>query len=258
MARTRVIRDGKAAGGSPRGRKTAKKKAVKKRTRKKAATNKKRTVAAKHPSKIKPVAVADAPLNLIWAQAGSLTPNPRNWRTHPAAQMATLSAVLEDPEIGWAGVVLFNERTGRLIDGHARRDHVIQTHGPQTPIPVLVGSWPEDKEKQILKSLDAIAGMAEANNDRLAELLAETQDDGLDELNAELGELLSDLDTVALPPIPPGADEGGSLAMSATPSRSPGPPRYTVTASCETEAEQRLAFDLLTGAGIKAKKTTAT
>ena len=42
-----------------------------------------------------------------------------NWRGHPEAQKKLLSAVMS--EVGWAGALLFNEVTGRLIDGHARR-----------------------------------------------------------------------------------------------------------------------------------------
>lgn len=110
-------------------------------------------------------------LRLEWVQAGSLSPNPRNWRRHPEPQVAALRGLLADPEVGWAGALLFNECTGRLIDGHARQKIV----DPTTPVPVLVGSWSEAAEKRILLTLDPIAGMALADLDQLEELLREVE-----------------------------------------------------------------------------------
>jgi hypothetical protein len=62
------------------------------------------------------------PLRLEWIEAGSLAENPLNWRRHPDAQVKALKDVIGDPSIGWAGACLYNERTGRLIDGHARKN----------------------------------------------------------------------------------------------------------------------------------------
>lgn len=106
-------------------------------------------------------------LRLEWVEAGTLTANPHNWRTHGAEQMSTIKDMLADPEVGWAGVLLFNERTGRLIDGHARKDAV----DPQTLVPVLVGSWSEEGEAKILATLDPIAAMAGADRDAFAKLI---------------------------------------------------------------------------------------
>lgn len=111
--------------------------------------------------------MSDRPLRLEWIEAGSLVENPHNWRRHPDGQMQALKDVIGDPEVGWAGACLFNERTGRLIDGHARRNAV----DPSTPIPVLVGSWTEAAEKKILLTLDPLAGLATPDTDKLKELL---------------------------------------------------------------------------------------
>ena len=78
-----------------------------------------------------------APLRLEWRSPAELADNPRNGRRHPEAQVAALTDAMA--EVGWAGALLFNERTGRLIDGHARRK-VALAQGAET-VPVLVGSW---------------------------------------------------------------------------------------------------------------------
>ncbi|MBN2377043.1 MAG: hypothetical protein JXD22_11620 [Sedimentisphaerales bacterium] len=108
------------------------------------------------------------PLRLEWIAAGTLTENPSNWRKHSAEQMHSLSDLLEDPDIGWAGACLFNERTKRLIDGHARRKAV----SPETPVPVLVGNWSEDAERKILATLDPVGAMAEGDLNAYKELQA--------------------------------------------------------------------------------------
>ena len=59
-------------------------------------------------------------LRLEWRDPSELEDNPANWRTHPPAQAAALSAVID--KVGWAGACLFNEATGRLIDGHLRKE----------------------------------------------------------------------------------------------------------------------------------------
>src|SRR5262245_38800219 len=99
--------------------------------------------------------VPDAPLRLEWADPATLAEHPKNWRRHPDAQLGALSDVLA--EVGWAGALLYNERTGRLIDGHARRK-VAQAQGADR-VPVLVGSWDEETEAKILATLDPVGAM---------------------------------------------------------------------------------------------------
>ena len=47
-----------------------------------------------------------------------LLANPRNWRVHPKAQQEALAAVLD--QVGWVQDVIVNQRTGHVVDGHAR------------------------------------------------------------------------------------------------------------------------------------------
>jgi hypothetical protein len=110
------------------------------------------------------------PLRLEWVEADTLADNPSNWRRHPDGQLGALREVLA--EVGWAGALLYNEQTRRLIDGHARKQLA------PGKVPVLVGAWTEAQEKVILASLDPIAGMAEADADRLEALLHEVNPTG--------------------------------------------------------------------------------
>jgi hypothetical protein len=95
-------------------------------------------------------------LRLEWIEAGSLNENPLNWRKHSAEQLQTIRDLVSDPDVGWAGACLFNERTGRLIDGHARKSVV----DPNQVVPVLIGDWSEEAEKRILATLDPVGQMA--------------------------------------------------------------------------------------------------
>ncbi len=111
------------------------------------------------------------PLRLEWRSPAELAENPANWRRHPEAQINALSDVLS--EVGWAGACLYNERTQRLIDGHARKKVALDQGAER--IPVLVGSWDEETERKILATLDPLASMAEADVVKLDALLRGVQ-----------------------------------------------------------------------------------
>jgi hypothetical protein len=134
----------------------------------------------------------DKNISLEWLNPETLKPNPMNWRTHPERQKKVLDAVLS--EVGWAGVALYNKRTGHLIDGHARRDWAIKNG---VEMPVLVGEWEEKDEKKILATLDPIAAMAEQADEALMQLMEgiETQNGDLSEwADAVLGKLKGEID----------------------------------------------------------------
>lgn len=145
-------------------------------------------------------------LRLEWMSPAELSDNPKNWRTHPEAQVAALSDVIR--EVGWAGACLYNERTGRLIDGHARKK-VAYSQGAEK-VPVLVGSWDEATEAKILATLDPLAAMAEADGGKLDSLLreVETGSEALQQMLAKLAE-----DEGIIPPDfqPVGVEEQGRL-----------------------------------------------
>src|SRR5262249_40620838 len=145
------------------------------------------------------------PLRLEWRSPAELAENPRNWRHHPATQLTALADVIA--EVGWAGACLLNERTGRLIDGHARKKIALR-QGCQK-VPVLIGSWDEQTEAKILATLDPIGTLAEADSAKLEALLREV-DTGSDALQQLLGDLARDAGIVP-PEIASAADPGPQL-----------------------------------------------
>jgi len=120
----------------------------------------------------------DRGLRLEYRKASELRANPHNWRKHSLPQRKALQSVID--EVGWAGALLYNERTERLIDGHLRQE--ISNNGDT--VPVLVGSWTEDEERLILATLDPIGAMARTDKDAITALLetVETNDESIQSL----------------------------------------------------------------------------
>ena len=108
-------------------------------------------------------------LRLEWRNREELEDNPKNWRQHPNPQLLALRDIIA--EVGWAGALLYNERTSRLIDGHARKK--LAKKGER--LPVLIGSWTEEEETKILLTFDPIGSMAVADKNALDELIASTR-----------------------------------------------------------------------------------
>lgn len=180
-------------------------------------------------------------LRLEWRTPQELAENPRNWRTHPASQTKALQGVMQ--EVGWAGALLFNEASGRLIDGHARRKLALEQGSEK--VPVLVGSWTEAQERIILASLDPIAGMAETDDAMLKALI--------DEVSQETPEMAALLEEIA------GA-KAGEDAGGVDPNATGGDPgdggyaeQYGVIVACRTEGEQREVYERLTSEGLDCK-----
>jgi len=100
-----------------------------------------------------------------------LLPNPKNWRTHPAAQQDALRGVLA--EIGMADAVLARELPDgslMLIDGHLR----VETATDAT-LPVLVLDVNESEADKLLATLDPLSAMANSNAVQLDALLRTVQ-----------------------------------------------------------------------------------
>lgn len=179
-------------------------------------------------------------LMLRWIPAGSLKENPANWRRHPPEQMDAIREAINDPEIGWAGVLLFNERTGRLIDGHARREAV----AADTLVPVICGRWSEAGERKILATLDPLAGMAMPDSDALTRLLEQVEFDtpGLRKITDDLSRWLSEHPSES-EPVETGEDR----------EQAPPPPRFAVLVECRDEAQQAELLKKLGKQGYKCR-----
>lgn len=124
---------------------------------------------------------------LVWVPAKDLADNPANWRRHPPRQMKALAASIK--ENGWAGALLYNEITGRLIDGHARKQCALQAAKSSGSglVPVLVGRWTEEQERRILATLDPISAMAEMDEQALRNL-TERMDRDLEQATEKMEE----------------------------------------------------------------------
>lgn len=169
-------------------------------------------------------------LEFKWVQAKTLAANPLNWRTHSEAQLKALGAVLGDDDLGWAGALLYNKRTKRLVDGHGR----LKLVKPTDYVPVLIGDWSEEKEKKILVTLDPIAGMAGVDQEKLKDLL-DTVDLDTPEL-ASLGENLNSLVAGLMDDIP---GDSGKAEGNGSGSGSGKSPQYMIIIECKNESHQR-------------------
>ena len=120
-------------------------------------------------------------------KAAELTPNPRNWRTHPKAQQDALKGILA--EVGYADALLARELEDgslMLVDGHLRAETT-----PEQEVPVLVLDIDEAEADKLLLSLDPLAALAETNAQALDTLLREvdTGSEGLQQMYADMAEV---------------------------------------------------------------------
>ena len=98
----------------------------------------------------------------------TLDDNPLNWREHPPSQQEAVLASIR--QAGWVMPVLYNLETGKLIDGHGRKEKAIKAH--LQAIPVAKGRWTKEEEIFLLQNFDALGSMFRANAEKLANLNA--------------------------------------------------------------------------------------
>jgi site-specific DNA-methyltransferase (adenine-specific) len=130
--------------------------------------------------------IRDRVRELRRVRAGDLTPNPKNWRTHPKAQADALRGILA--EVGYADALLARELPDGsliLVDGHLRAETT-----PDQEVPVLVLDINEAEADKLLLSLDPLAALAETNAVALDSLLREvdTGSEGLQQMYADMAE----------------------------------------------------------------------
>jgi hypothetical protein len=169
-------------------------------------------------------------------KASQLRPHPKNWRTHPQAQHDALRGVLA--EIGYAGALLARELPDgslELIDGHLRAETT-----PDMEVPVLVVDLDEREAEKLLALHDPLAGMAETNDEVLADLLAQVETEN-DAVQAMLDDMLGKSE---LPPIEPEADDEENLAI---------PEAFQVVVECRDETEQQTVYERMTREGYSCK-----
>ena len=115
--------------------------------------------------------------------ASELRANPKNWREHPESQRKVVAGILS--EIGYAGALLARETEEGLllIDGHLRAETT-----PDSIVPVLILDVTAEEGDKLLALLDPVAAMAQANDQKISELLASIDSD-----NADVDALLEQL-----------------------------------------------------------------
>jgi hypothetical protein len=120
--------------------------------------------------------------------------HPQNYRTHPQRQREALSATIG--EIGWYGypdVYRTEDGKYRLIDGHLRKQTLLEKYGETATIEVNVTDMTDDEAKKALLTHDPLSAMAELDAVLLESLLAETEFD-----SAALRCLVDDLELSAV------------------------------------------------------------
>ncbi len=174
-------------------------------------------------------------------RASQLRPHPRNWRTHPQAQRDALRGVLA--EIGYADALLARQLPDgslELIDGHLRAETT-----PDIEVPVLVLDLDDAEAAKLLALLDPLAGLAGADPDVLADLLAcvHTENDAVQSL----------LDRLA------GETGVEGPASDDTPSSErevPVPEAFQVVVQCQDEAQQQELYERLVAEGFRCRLLT--
>lgn len=162
-------------------------------------------------------------------RAGSLRPNPRNWRTHPSRQQDALRGVLA--EVGFASAIVARELEDgslEIIDGHLRAETV-----PDAEVPVVVLDVDEREAAYLLATMDPLAALAEANAEALDLLLGDVKsgNPAVQELIAEAADAAG-LYGVAADPMEPA--ESPQKPIEA---RLQIPPRIWLTAGEEIRGE---------------------
>lgn len=97
-----------------------------------------------------------------------LIANPANWRVHPVNQRRALRGALE--QVGWVQQVIVNQRTGYVVDGHARVALALERQ--EAEVPVVYVDLSAEEEALVLATLDPIGAMADRDQGKLDELLA--------------------------------------------------------------------------------------
>jgi hypothetical protein len=177
--------------------------------------------------------IRDRIVEFLRVPASTLSPNPRNWRTHPPAQRAALLGVLG--EIGYADALLARRRedgTLELIDGHLRAEVT-----PEQLVPVLVLDVSQAEADKLLLSLDPLAGMAGIDPQKLKSLLARVST-----AHPAVQSMFAELEQTAQRHSGRGPRDEIEI-----------PQTFGVLAQCRDEREQEQVYERLTADGIKCR-----
>jgi hypothetical protein len=173
-------------------------------------------------------------------RASDLRPNPRNWRTHPAAQKNALRGILA--EVGYADALLARELPDgslMLIDGHLRAETT-----PEAVVPVLVLDVGEREADKILLTHDPLSAMAEASDEQLQSLVANVETE-----SAAVRSLLDSL-------IDSGAQSDEVTALADKRPEIIVPESYQVVVECRDESDQQTVYERMREEGYHCRVLT--
>ena len=109
------------------------------------------------------------PLRLEYLDPRTLKPNPDNFRRHGGRQRQAFSDLLD--LVGMLTGIVYNEGTGRIIDGHMRVQEFIERNEPT--MPVVICNVTAEEEKVALAFWDRVQQLATV--DRLLEVALANQ-----------------------------------------------------------------------------------
>ena len=173
-------------------------------------------------------------------KAAQLRPHPKNWRRHPQAQQDALRGILA--EIGYADALLARELPDgslELIDGHLRAETT-----PDTEVPVLVLDLDDQEAAKLLALHDPLAGLAEADDKLLADLLSQVETEN-EAVQAVLDQMLADPQDVTQDQSPEGLPPEVEI-----------PEAFQIVIECQDEAEQKSLFERFAAEGLKCRLLT--
>jgi ParB-like chromosome segregation protein Spo0J len=170
--------------------------------------------------------IRDRVRELRRVRAGDLRGAPWNWRRHGDEQRGAVIGSLE--ELGITDPLKVRELPDgslELWDGHLRQD-ILAGVGPDTLVPVGVTDLSEAEAKKANLVHDPIAGMAEADPEKLDALIAEVEID-----NRALASMLDELANV-------NGLESGEPEEEADTDPQLGGLEYRVIVKCADEQQQ--------------------
>ena len=102
-----------------------------------------------------------------------LLAHPDNVKIHPQLQQEALEQALD--ALGWIAPVIVNQRTGHMVDGHARTIVALRRNEPTVPVD-YVDLTPEEEALALL-TFDPIGALAATDQAKYEETLGLVPDD---------------------------------------------------------------------------------
>lgn len=114
-----------------------------------------------------------------------LKDNPNNWRLHPETQAQAMRDSLD--RLGVLQPIVVNKRSGRIVDGHLRRQLALDNN--EEHVDVIYVDLSEDEENLALAIMNPMGELAATDPEKLGALLANVDRGDSSPLDRLLGQL---------------------------------------------------------------------